>query len=212
MIEIAEHSIKGFCKLAEEANFVPPSEDSIFDKESLSLEKENDSLKAEIARLETPKGPIFTLTATQLEDIITRAIQPLNDRIDSLEATITTQAEKITGLEATQDTQAENQLIQLKLINDLKIKHEIGQTTPRGEKTKARTEQIKIFLKARGGSSTFKTIREHLRLKPNQFSRLVEGLDKRVFDVSKRPGSKTGEKILSLKVRILEPLSISREM
>ena len=46
--------------------------------------------------------PVFILTSSQLQDVITRAIQPALDRIESFQATITQQAEKIAALEAAQ--------------------------------------------------------------------------------------------------------------
>jgi DNA-directed RNA polymerase sigma subunit (sigma70/sigma32) len=66
--------------------------------------------------------PVFILTSHQLKSIIQEAIQPLQDEVSQLLATVATQGEKIATLESTQDTQAENQLIQLRLIHDLKSK------------------------------------------------------------------------------------------
>jgi len=67
---------------------------------------------------------LVTLTYDQLQELITqaieKAIQPLHDRISSLEATVARQDEKIAALEATQDTHADNQLIQLQLIHKMK--------------------------------------------------------------------------------------------
>lgn len=63
---------------------------------------------------------IFVLTADQLQKIITKAIEPLQDEVSELKATMAGQNEKIALLEATQDTQADNQLIQLRLINQLR--------------------------------------------------------------------------------------------
>jgi len=65
--------------------------------------------------------PVFILSSGQLQEIITqavkKAIQPLKDEIDTLKTTVAT-------LESTQETQAENQLIQLRLIHELKQKPE----------------------------------------------------------------------------------------
>ncbi len=66
------------------------------------------------------EGSIFVLTAGQLQEIISRAIQPLKDEVSELKSTIASQNEKIAFLEATQDTQSDNQLIQLRLINQLR--------------------------------------------------------------------------------------------
>ncbi len=73
-----------------------------------------------------------------------------------------------------------------------------------GRKTEARVKEVKGILKASGGSRTFQELERSLGLSPQQFTYLVSHLDKRVFEISRRPGTKRGEKILSLRVRIRE--------
>lgn len=73
MEEIAVASINTFGMASPKADFVPPSED-----------------------------PVFILTSRQLQDLITKALQPLQDRVKSLEAIVTHQSEKIAALEATE--------------------------------------------------------------------------------------------------------------
>ena len=51
----------------------------------------------------TQEEPIFVLTSSELQDIITRTIQPLQDRIESLEATITSLDTNVSALESTQE-------------------------------------------------------------------------------------------------------------
>lgn len=75
-----------------------------------------------------------------------------------------------------------------------------------GRKTEARIKEVKTILKASGGSRTFQELERSLGLSPQQFTYLVSHLDKRVFEISRRPGTKRGEKVLSLRVRIKEPV------
>jgi DNA repair exonuclease SbcCD ATPase subunit len=75
-----------------------------------------------------------------------------------------------------------------------------------GKKTQARIRELKQVLKASGGSRTFKELEKSLGLSPQQFTYLVSHLDKRSFEISRRPGTKRGEKVLSLRVRVKEPL------
>jgi hypothetical protein len=75
-----------------------------------------------------------------------------------------------------------------------------------GRKTEARIKEVKGILKASGGSRTFQELERSLGLSPQQFTYLVSHLDKRVFEISRRPGTKRGEKVLSLRVRIKEPV------
>ena len=79
-------------------------------------------------------------------------------------------------------------------------------TIPQGGKTAARIAKLKDILKARGGSQTFKKLQEDLDLSPSEFTYLVGCLDKRSFEVGRRPGTKRGEKVLSLRVRIMGPV------
>jgi hypothetical protein len=94
MIEVAA-AINNFASQAAQDEFVPPSEESV-----------------------------FILTSGQLQNLIKEAIQPLQDEISDLKATVAAQNEKIASLEAIQETQADNQLIQLRLINKLQPKLE----------------------------------------------------------------------------------------
>ena len=71
-------------------------------------------------------------------------------------------------------------------------------------KTEARVKEVKTILKASGGSRTFQELERSLGLSRSQFSKLLNHLDKRIFEISRRPGGKRGEKILSLRVRIME--------
>jgi hypothetical protein len=75
-----------------------------------------------------------------------------------------------------------------------------------GRETAKRIAKLKEILKKRGGSQTFQRLQKDLDLSPSEFTYLVNHLDKRSFEVSRRLGSKRGEKILSLRVRIRDPV------
>ena len=79
-----------------------------------------------------------------------------------------------------------------------------GEPRGGGRKTEARIKEVKKILKAHGGSKTFQELERALGLSRSQFSKLLNHLDKRIFEVSRRPGGKRGEKILGLRVRIME--------
>jgi len=81
-----------------------------------------------------------------------------------------------------------------------------GEKPQGGRKTETRIKEVKTILKASGGSRTFQELERSLGLSPQQFTYLVSHLDKRVFEISRRPGTKRGEKVLSLRVRIREPV------
>ena len=92
MSEIALAKINSFAPIAAQTDFpVSPSEEAV-----------------------------FILNSGQLREIITKALQPLQDAVRDLKATVARQDEKIAALEATLDTHADNSLIQLRLINSLR--------------------------------------------------------------------------------------------
>jgi hypothetical protein len=136
--------------------------------------------------------PIFVLTFTELQDIIVRALQPLQDRIDSLEATKSTSLEgKVSALEATQDTQAENELNMLRLINDLR-KDKEPQPLQRD-----RGEILRALLAANGGKMLAKDARQKMHLIKPRFSELLATMKN---EVEVRPYHlKKNQKVLVLK-------------
>jgi uncharacterized membrane protein len=115
----------------------------------------------------------FILTSSQLSAIITaaveKAIQPLQDRIEALEATVDRQDEKIAALESTQDTQADNQLIQLRLINDLR---EATKKEPQPLQ-KDRGDILRALLAANGGKMLATDARKKMHLSRSRFSELL---------------------------------------
>jgi hypothetical protein len=178
MSEIATASLNSF-GISPEADFVPPSED-----------------------------PVFILTSSQLQAIVAqaieKAIQPLQDEVRHLQATVARQGEKIAALEATTDKQAENELFQLRLINSLREvvqKPTVPTPPPKGEKTLARIAKLKDFLKTRGSGATFQECERLLGIKPNQMSALITKLDKRSFEVFTRVGDGR-QRVIRLKVQI----------
>jgi chromosome segregation ATPase len=85
-------------------------------------------------------------------------------------------------------------------------KEKEGEPRGGGRKTEARIKEVKKILKTHGGSRTFQELEKALGLSPQQFTYLVAHLDKRSFEISRRPGSWRGEKILGLRERIKGPI------
>jgi DNA-directed RNA polymerase sigma subunit (sigma70/sigma32) len=96
---------------------------------------------------------LITLTYGQLQNLVLeaveKAIQPLQDEVSLLRATVTRQDEKIAALEATQETQADNQLIQLRLINSLREEKPAPAPTKTTQKTEAHITEIAHILEAK---------------------------------------------------------------
>jgi hypothetical protein len=80
------------------------------------------SLPSQAMQANVPQSdePVFILTSGQLRAVIREAIQPLQDEVSQLRVRVTRQEEKIAALERSQDTLADNQLIQLRLIREVK--------------------------------------------------------------------------------------------
>ena len=93
------------------------------------------------ADFESPsEEAVFILNSGQLREIITKALQPLQDAVRDLKATVARQDEKIAALEATLDTHADNSLIQLRLINTLREDVYKDKPAPAPTKTTQKTE------------------------------------------------------------------------
>ena len=172
----AATAINSFAPVAQQTDFVPPAEQ------------------------------LITLTIGQLQGLITqaieKAIQPLQNRIESLEAIVARQGKEIAALDATQSTQGENQFIQLQLIGQLRDapQRTIATALPRGDKTQARIAKIDEVLKSRG-PTTLKQLEHILGIDRATMTRLLGKLDKRRYELHSRPGDDR-EKVLRLKVQI----------
>jgi hypothetical protein len=145
---------------------------------------------------------VFVLTSSQLSALITqaveKAIQPLQDEVSQLKATVERQDEKIAALEATQDTQADNSLIQLRLI------HGLRETTKKGPgKTEiSRAEKIERYLSSRPDHrATFETLKGHLGIDNvllNQtIKTLIESSPGR-YGIARIPGDKRKRTLVML--------------
>lgn len=124
---------------------------------------------------------VFILTSDQLQDIIKEAIQPLQDEISDLKATVAKLQEDITALEATQDTHADNQLIQLRLIADLRKGPQPMQ--------RDRGEILRALIVANGGKMLAKDARQKMHLSKQSFTNLlavVDGVESRPCRTDKR--------------------------
>jgi chromosome segregation ATPase len=163
-----------------------------------------------------PFDQLVTLTYSQLQELITKAMErstePLKAEIKNLkiqavhhERESQVLKSRLQGFSDIQDNHGEKINEHADAINKLwqTIK---TPPSPRGRKTMARIEDLKRILKARGGSQTFEALQDALDLTPSQFSKLVNQLDKRSFEVNRRPGSKRGEKVLNLRSRIKDCL------
>jgi hypothetical protein len=116
---------------------------------------------------------VFILTSGQLQDIIKEAIQPAQDEIESLKATITNLTEKVTAMEATQDTLTENQLIQLRLISQLR-NETVHKPQP---KQRDMGDLLRLVLADCGGKCLAKDARRRLHMSKERFSKLLDVCD-----------------------------------
>lgn len=160
MIEVAE-AIKSFLPTEQQAEFVQPSEE-----------------------------PVFIFTSGQLKGVISQAVQkaiePLQDRVKDLEKIVATQREKIAALESTQDTQADNQLIQLRLIGQLR---EATKKEPQPMQ-RDRGEILRALLAANGNKMLAKEARQKMHLSRSRFSELLatmqEDIEVKPYHLNKR--------------------------
>ncbi|MDD5736551.1 MAG: hypothetical protein PHQ39_13910 [Methanothrix soehngenii] len=118
------------------------------------------------AGFESPSEQLITLTYGQLVQAVQEAIQPLQDEIAQLR-------EEITSLEAAQDTLSDNQLIQLRLIHELKDKSN-GPT----DTEKERVERIeKLCSDAPNHEISLSELRGRLGIDKAVLSRLLKRIN-----------------------------------
>ena len=141
----------------------------------------------------SPEEPIFVLTSSQLQEIITRAIQPFRMRFRDFKSIVANLEGKVSALEATQDTQAENELNQLRLINDLR-KKEPGKTEI------SRAEKIAKYLEARPDhKATFETLKGHLGVDNDLLGMAIRSLLlSGKYAIIKTPGDKRKRTLVML--------------
>ena len=101
------------------------------------------------------------------------SLQPLQDRISSLESIIALQGERIAALEATASHQEENLLIQLQLIKQLR---EGARREPQPLQ-KDRADILRALLAANDGKMLAKDARQKMHIKKNHFAELLRVCD-----------------------------------
>ena len=150
---------------------------------------------------------LITLTIGQLQDLLKEAIQPLQDRVESLEVTVARQDEKLAALESTQEQDVDRLAFDICQDRQRLARLESRPSTaptpiapPKGEKTIARVAKIDEVLKSRG-PSTLKELERILKISPKEMNRLLAKMDMRRFELHSRPGDDR-EKVLRLKVQI----------
>jgi hypothetical protein len=120
---------------------------------------------------------IFVLTAPQLQAIVTqaieKAIQPLQDRIEALEATVARQGEKIAALESTEEKDVDR--ICLDIAYDRKRLARLERAEPQPLQ-RDRGEILRALLAANGGKMLAKDARQKMRMDKGNFSRLLDTL------------------------------------
>ena len=95
------------------------------------------------ANFESPSEEAVFIKVCQLQEIITKALQPLQDEVRDLKATVARQDEKIAALEARISLQEDNGLIQLRLINSLREDvHPAAAPAPTRETTQKTQDHI----------------------------------------------------------------------
>ncbi len=125
-----------------------------------------------------PSDQLITLTIGQLQDLIkeavTEAIQPLQDRIESLEAAVASQGEKIAALETTQLQEVDR--ICMDIAYDRQriaaLEHKEPTATQRD-----RAEILHALLVSHGGKMLLRDARKKMHLRKDQFSQTLRSCD-----------------------------------
>ena len=164
---------------------------------------------SQVPQLSDPSiDQVIVLSIEQLQTIIEKAIQPLQDRISALEATVASLEAKHVTFETTEEHDVNRLCLDIcqdrQRISKLEQRPTAAQppALPPGDKIAARIAKLKDFLKARGGGATFQECERLLDIHPNQMTKLVSQLDKRSFEVFTRAGDDR-QRVLRLKAQIV---------
>ena len=144
---------------------------------------------------------VFILTSSQLQDVITKAIQPLQDHIESLEATVTRQDEKITTLESSQEQDVDRICLDIALDRQRLTKLERPAKEP-GKTEISRAEKIARYLSSRPDhSATFETLKGHLgvdKFALNDAIRALMAVSPGRYGIIHTPGDKRKRSLVML--------------
>ena len=124
------------------------------------------------------------------------ALQSLQDRISCLEGIIVQLQEENAAMAATQATLSDNQLIQLRLIHELKEK---AKRNP-GKTELSRAEKIERYLAARPDhKATFETLKGHLGIDNDLLGIAIKSLlPSGKYAIIKTPGDKRKRTLVML--------------
>jgi hypothetical protein len=172
-MEVVEATqINTFGSKPPKADFVPPSEESV-----------------------------FILSASQLQEIIRQATAPILHELQDLKDQRAQDRAEFERFKATHKTFAVQANKDIDALFDATAKATTTPTTqPKGEKTIARLAKIEEVLKTRG-PSTLKELERILGIDKATMTRLLGKLDMRRYELHSRPGDDR-EKVLRLKVQI----------
>ena len=142
------------------------------------------------------EDPVFILSSAQLQEIITKAIQPLKQEIARDRKEIAALRDQLSSLEKDRDVLSDNQLIQLRLIQDLKekAKREPGKTEL------SRAEKIEKYLASRPDhKATFETLKGHLGIDNDLLGIAIKSLlPSGKYAIIKTPGDKRKRALVML--------------
>ena len=159
------------------------------------------------AGFESPSDQLIVLTYAQLQDhikgAIEQAIQPLQDEIAQLREEIDQDRReiaslhaKLASLEKDRDVLSDNQLIQLRLIHELKEK---ARKEP-GKTELSRAEKIEKYLASRPDhKATFETLKGHLGVDNDLLGIAIKSLlPSGKYAIIKTPGDKRKRALVML--------------
>ncbi len=129
------------------------------------------------ANVPPSEDPIFVLTASQLRQIITDAIHPLQDEVSGLKVTVARQEEEIMALRADEKLDHDD----IRDIFDALASLEQSHIQPL---QRDRGEILRALIAANGGKMLAKDARQKMHLSKNRFSELLARMEEHI---EKRP-------------------------
>lgn len=147
-----------------------------------------------------PEDPIFVLTSGQLQEIVSRAIQPLQDELSELRATVASQGEELAALKATvAEQKADYEEMNFLRCEDFvnvsrRVKALERKKDEPGKTETARAEKIEKYLASRPDHrASYESLRGHLGIDKfalNDALRALMEASPGRYGITRSPGDK----------------------
>ena len=152
--------------------------------------------------VQTSEEAVFILITGQLQDLIARALQPLQDEVMQLRATVARQDEKIIALETAEEKDVDRICLDIALDRQRLAKLEKPKEKDPGKTEISRAEKIEKYLSSRPDHrANFETLKGHLGVDKDLLNDAIKTLMNSSpgrYGITRIPGDKRKRALIML--------------